>query len=248
MDMIREKRRRRARRKKILIALLVLLLLLAAAALVVTQLFTVKKVQVNGNELYTDEQIKESVLNDEYSWNSLYVALKYRFFRTEEIPFIDEMEIRLESPHVLSVRVYEKALIGYMEVNNQNVYFDKDGFVVEISKKRIEGVPKVEGIDCHKVIVYEKLNLDDEDALPLILTFSQQLQKYELVPEKIVITENDNLSAEFDDILVVAGKSDYLVEKVMRLDYILPQLAGKSGTLHLENWTPMTTDIVFDPS
>jgi len=245
--MIREKRRRRARRKKLLIAFLVFLLLAAVAALVVVKLFIVKKVEVTGNELYTDEQIRESVLNDEYSWNSLYVVLKYKFFHTEEIPFIDEMEISLKSPQELSVKVYEKALIGYLEVNSQNVYFDRDGFVVEISKKLIEGVPRVEGIDCNEVVVYEKLNLDDEATLPLLLTFSQQLQKCGLVPETIVVTQNNNLTAKFGDIVAVVGNSDYLVEKVLRLSNILPLLHGKTGSLHLENWTPMTTAIIFDP-
>ena len=33
----------------------------------------------------------------------------------------------------------------------------------------------------------------------------------------------------------------------MRLDAIMPKLSGKKGTLHLENWTPLTTDIIFEP-
>ena len=31
-----------------------------------------------------------------------------------------------------------------------------------------------------------------------------------------------------------------------RLSAIMPQLSGLSGILHLETWTPDTTDIVFD--
>ena len=34
-------------------------------------------------------------------------------------------------------------------------------------------------------------------------------------------------------------------ETVLRLSYILPQLEGMSGTLHLESWTENTTDISF---
>ena len=36
------------------------------------------------------------------------------------------------------------------------------------------------------------------------------------------------------------------VQKVIRLSIILPQLDGLSGTLHLESWTPETTDIIWD--
>lgn len=244
--MIRKNRKKRARKKKILIFILVFFLLAAILILIGITGFKLKKVQVSGNELYSDQQIKDSVLNDEYSWNTLYVVLKYRLFQTRKIPFIDEMEIDLVSPSTIRIKVYEKAMIGYIAVNNQNVYFDKDGFVVEISKRQVKHVPKVDGIACRKVIVYEKLNLDDEDVLSFLLTFSQQLMKYDLVPETIVFHDN-NITADFGKMKAEIGDSGYLVEKVMRLDAVMPQLKGKKGTLHLENWTPLTTDIIFEP-
>ena len=245
--MIRKNRKKRARRKRLLLILLVFILLAAVAVLIALTGFKLKKVQVSGNELYSDQQIKDSVLNDEYSWNTLYVVLKYRLFKMKEIPFIEEMEIELLAPDEIHIQVYEKAMIGYIQANDRNVYFDKDGFVVEISKRKIENVPKVDGIECRKVIVYEKLNLKDEQALSLLLTFSQQLMKYELVPEMIAFREDRSLSAVFGKVKAEIGDSEYLVEKVMRLDAIMPQLKGKKGTLHLENWTPLTTDIIFEP-
>lgn len=245
--MISKKRKKRARKKKALLFVLVCFLLLAILALVGITGFKLKKVQVSGNELYSDQQIKDSVLNDEYSWNTLYVFFKYKLFHMKEIPFIDEMEIQLRSPNKIQIKVYEKAIIGYIEANDQNVYFDKDGFVVEISKRRIENVPKVEGIECREVVVYEKLSLKDENALSLLLTFSHQLQKYERIPQTIAFGENNGLSADFGSIRAEIGDAQYLIEKVMRLDAIMPQLKGKKGVLHLENWTPLTTDAVFAP-
>ena len=101
--------------------MLVFLFLAALLCLVGITGFQLKNVKVSGNELYTDQQIKDSVLSDEYSWNTLYVVLKYRLFQTEEIPFIDEMEIKMLSPNAIQVKVYEKAIVGYIEANNQNV-------------------------------------------------------------------------------------------------------------------------------
>ena len=101
--MIREERRKKRRRKHILIGFLTTLLILALAALIVIKVFTVKNVEVEGNKLYSDEQIKEWVLNDDYSWNTLYVYFKYRFFDTQEVPFIDTMEVSVKSPHTLHV-------------------------------------------------------------------------------------------------------------------------------------------------
>ncbi len=61
-----------------------------------------------GNELYSSEQIEQLVLNDEYSWNSLYVLLKYRIRDTGKVPFVDTMEVTLDDPHTVHVLVYEK--------------------------------------------------------------------------------------------------------------------------------------------
>lgn len=245
--MIKEKRKQKKKRKKKLIFLLVFLGVFAILTYIAIEGFTIKQVEVDGNALYSDKQIKDSVLNDEYSWNALYVTLKYRLFPVKEMPFIDEMEIELLSMHKIRINVYEKAIIGYFEANNQNVYFDKEGFVVEISKRLIEDAPRVEGLQCQKVVVYEKLNLDDNTALPLLLTFSQQLQKYDLSPDTIEFRSGHTLSAGFGELTIQLGDSDYLVEKVMRLNAIMPSLFGKSGTLHLENWTPLTKDVVFTP-
>jgi len=42
------------------------------------------------------------------------------------------------------------------------------------------------------------------------------------------------------------GTTTNLAQKTKRLPYILPYLDGKSGTLHLEDWTEENTDIVFE--
>ena len=55
--MIRDERKKKKRKKIKTIVLLSFLLILVIAGFVVTELFTVKQVEVKGNELYPDEQI-----------------------------------------------------------------------------------------------------------------------------------------------------------------------------------------------
>ncbi|MGN0338409.1 MAG: cell division protein FtsQ/DivIB [Lachnospiraceae bacterium] len=254
--MIKEQRREILRQKKrkrnILILLALLVLLAGICVLLVTQVFTVKKVNVVGNELYTDEQIEEIVLCDEYSWSTLYVYLKYRFFYTQKLPFVDTMEVGLQpaKPHELTVEVYEKGILGYLYISSidQNAYFDKDGFVVETSQEVIEDVPKIEGLTCDSVVLYEKLPLANDTALKNLLSLTQLLQKYEIPAKRIKYEEaSGSMTVYSGKITILVGNADNLAQKIMRLQYILPQLEGKKGTLHLENWTSETTDIIFDP-
>ncbi|MDD7642876.1 MAG: cell division protein FtsQ/DivIB [bacterium] len=254
--MIKEQRREILRKKKrkrnMLILFALIILLVGIGVVLVTQVFTVKKVNVVGNELYTDEQIEEIVLSDEYSWSTLYVYLKYRFLRPEKLPFVDAMEVSLapSKPHELTVEVYEKGILGYLYISSidQNAYFDKDGFVVETSQEVIGDVPKIEGLSCDSVILYEKLPLANDTALKNLLSLTQLLQKYEIPAKQIKYEELSGAMTVYSGkITILVGNADNLAQKILRLQYILPQLEGKKGTLHLENWTSETTDIIFDP-
>ena len=245
--MIKEKRRKARKRKKIAIALLIILLLLAAAALIVIKVFRVEKVEVEGNELYDAKVIEKAVLNDKYSWNSLYVFLKYRFVDTKKVPFVDTMEITLKDPQTLHIKVYEKGIMGYLYISSidENAYFDKDGLVVETSSKVIDGTPQIIGIDCDKVVLYEKLPIGNA-KLREILTLTQALKRNSLIPDSITYgVANEPLFA-YVKIKVEMGSLELLTQKVERLAKIKPSLEGMDGTLHLENWTEETTNIVFD--
>lgn len=246
--MIKEERRRKKRRKIGLYILLILILLIAAGVFIVMNVFTVENVVVEGNELYSSTQIENMVLNDEYSWNSLYVDLKYRFVDIGEVPFVDTMEVSLDNPHTVHIRVYEKGMLGYLYINSigQNAYFDKDGFVVETSTEVIDGVPKITGISCEEVVLYEKLQLENSDILRDLLNLTQTLKKYNLLPDEIQYDSNMEPVLYYGIIQVKIGSEDNLSQKVVRLSIILPQLDGLSGTLHLETWTPETTDIIWD--
>jgi cell division protein FtsQ len=245
--MIKEERRRKKKRRKRLAALLVFLLVLAIAALVVIKVFTVEKVEIEGNELYDDAMISGTILNDEYSWNSLYVFLKYRFKKVENVPFIDTMEVALKSPHTLHVTVYEKGLVGYLydSGQNQNVYFDKDGFVVEISSDIIEGIPRVDGLSCEEIVLYEQLPIE-KDVLKELLTLTQALKRKELIPDSILFGRENSPILVYGNVWVQIGSTTLLTQKVERIGKILPQLEGESGVLHLENWSEENTNIVFD--
>ena len=246
--MIKEERRRKKRRKIGLYILLILILLIAAGVFIVMNVFTVENVVVEGNELYSSTQIENMVLNDEYSWNSLYVDLKYRFVDIGELPFVDTMEVSLDNPHTVHIKVYEKGMLGYLYINSigQNAYFDKDGFVVETSTEVIDGVPKITGISCEEVVLYEKLQLENSDILRDLLNLTQTLKKYNLLPDEIQYDSNMEPVLYYGTIQVKIGSEDNLSQKVVRLSIILPQLDGLSGTLHLETWTPETTDIIWD--
>lgn len=244
--MIREKRKRKKRILLFVRILLMLALVFGIMFLIAFKVFTVKNVVVEGNVLYASESIQEVVLNDEYSWNSLYVFLKYKFVDTDEIPFVDTMEISLDDPHTLHINVYEKGMMGYIYIPgiNENAYFDKDGIVVETSSNAIVDVPRIDGISCDEVVLYEKLPIKSSD-LKNILSLTQALKRKKLIPDAITYGIDNAPVLTYGDVSVLIGDTTLLTKKVERLSTVMPSLSGMSGTLHLEDWNEENTNIVF---
>ena len=245
--MIKEKRRRQRHFKQFLTSALIILAIAASIAFIVLKVFVVRTVKVEGNKLYDEQLITKTVLNDEYSWNSLYVLLKYTFTDTEEIPFIDTMEIKMNSPSTLTIKVYEKGLLGYLYIPamNQMAYFDKDGIVVETSTRVIEGVPKIEGISCEEVVLFEKLPIENQQLREL-LTLTQTLRREKIEPEGIHFGALHSPVLYYGNVEVWMGSGELLTQKVARLKEILPNILGMEGFLHLESWTEETSNIIFE--
>ena len=116
--------------------------------------------------------------------------------------------------------------------------------MVEVSEQLIERTIGVSGVSLKKAEVGEKVALKKEQ-LNFMVQLLKSMQKYELAISGLTFDEVGNATVSYENMLISVGKADFLEEKMMRLSYILPQLEGQAGTLHLENWSKDNTDIVF---
>lgn len=243
---MKKKKKKKPVLKNVLITIISILVVIGSAFLIILNVFTITKVEIKGNHLYDEIVIKDAVLNDKYSGNTLYVFLKYTFMETEKIPFIDTMEISMKDVNTLQIKVYEKGLLGYLYIPtiNQNAYFDKDGIVTETSERLIPNVPLIEGLACPEVILYEKLPIDNT-YLRQLLTLTQGLKRKELQPDSIVYGVENEPVLKYGDVSVYLGSLELLTQKIERLEQMLPSLQEKAGILHLEKWTEDTTNTIF---
>lgn len=207
----------------------------------------IKRVTIEGNELHDNQTIQDVILNDNYSWNSVYVFLKYKLKKPETIPFVDTVEVSLKSPTEIVLKVYEKDIIGFVYVasTGQNAYIDKDGIVEELSTRKIDDVIEVEGPNVSDVKQYKPLETDNESLYKNLLALTNTLEKYDLRPKKITVTDNRNFTLSYGKVKVSFGTATNLNEKIVRLEKILPQVEGLRGTLHMEEWTNEDSDITF---
>lgn len=223
-------------------AIFLLTLLLAA----ILYFGKVEKTTVEGNAHYTSEEIISMVMEKEWEKNSLYLFFKYRGKSIKGIPFVDKMTVTIQSPHAIHIRVYEKVIAGYVEYLGNYIYFDKDGVVVESSKVKTANVPEIAGLKFDNVTLYQVLPIEDPSLFQSILDISQLLEKYGIQASKIYFDSKLDMTFFFQNVRVKFGDQENIDDKILRLKNILPELDGKKGVLHLENYQKGTKNIVFE--
>ena len=243
--MIEYKRIAKEKRKKkrLLIAAIVLLIVVLMAVTYV--LCNVKKVTVEGNENYSDEQIISLVLPSKWDYNTIYLFYKYHFTDVQQIPFLDLVEVEIVSHDEICIQVYEKKIVGYVLCDGSYVYFDKDGVVVEMSDQLREGLPVVNGLSFSSVELYAKLPVEEEAVFNTLVNLSQMLTKRELSPDQINFLEDQTIELLFGEVTVKLGEDENLDNKIARLAGIMPTLAGNSGILDMSRVNESTKSITF---
>lgn len=228
--------------RKIILMILItpaVLLLVGMVGWYVWDTHTVQTVYVEGNVHYTAEEIKDLVMEGPMGNNSLYLSMKYKSRGIKDVPFLDAMDVDILTPDTIKITVYEKALAGYVKYMNTYVYFDKDGYVVESSTIRTAGIPQVTGLTYDYIVLGQPLPVAEEyqDVFGTILEMTKLLNKYELSADRIYFHTDTKTTLYFGDVKVALGEeTQWLEDKIMRLPEMLPQLAGRKGTIQMETY------------
>ncbi len=234
------------KKRWIIITVMLSVVILSSLFLFVVEHYTVSKVTVEGNSHYTDDEIKNMVLTGGIHNNSLVLSLLYSDKEIKDLPFIEAMDVEVEAADSIKITVYEKALAGCVEYLGRYLYFDREGIIVESSDVTSEGILQVTGLEYGHIVLYEKLPVEDDAIFQEILNITQLLEKYKITADKLHFDKEHCMTLYFGEAKVMIGNADYIDEKVMQLQHILPEMIGKSGTLHMEEYSEDTKSVTFE--
>ena len=220
------------RRGKLKLAVLAVILLTAALLLSVR----ISEITVTGNERYTKEELTQILFPDQWSRNSLFCFLRDRLQEHVQIPFVEDYELVFQGLGKVEVIVYEKSVVGYVSYMSSYMYFDKDGIIVESANEALPGVPLVKGLKFGQIVLYQKLPLEKEETFQQILNLTQVLSVFELKVDRIQYGSYGDITLYLKEIEVLLGNGGNLNDKISELNDMLPQLEGRKGVLHLEDY------------
>ena len=107
-------------------------------------------------------------------------------------------------------------------------------------------VVEVTGLTEEPLKAGQTISVTDSGIFSTLQAVTRLFNKFGIKPDSISVDSGNSITLHYGTVDVCLGKDILLEEKMARVDAILPQLKGLSGTLHLENYSEDTINIIFD--
>ena len=201
--------------KKHWIVLFILVVILGTLAYLST--WTVDKVQVEGCEIVNTQSVSDAMKEEAPLDNTLLLYIKSKMNKLKDLSFVSKMDLELTDKNTVTVTVYEKSIAGCVLYKGDYVYFDKDGIVLDSSKRRVGSAPLIKGLTFTEWSIGKKLPSDDDKKFQTILTITQLVEKYDLEIDGIKFTAENEIVLQHGGITIELGEGEYLAVQMMNL-------------------------------
>lgn len=216
----RHYKRQRQKRKRfaVLLSVLFLLLLVFAGVLasMLTPLFNVRNIVVEGNKLVSSTDIVNALGTDE---NSKIFTIDKGLMkkRVETLPYVKSAKIQRRIWGSIVVEIEEAKVSGYI-MHEKNAYlFDETGKIVNITGEAMSGVPEIRGCLMTPKSVGEKISVDSGEKLDTILLFASEFDSANITDKMTMLDVSDilNVCGIYDNRYdIMFGSESGLKEKI----------------------------------
>lgn len=211
--------------------------------------FQVRKVTIEGNTYYSQEDMAVMFQKNILEKNLLGFWLMDKLSLTPDLPFVREYEVSYPSPNEVHIKLYEKTIVAGISYSGQYIYFEKDGMVLKSTEEPLEGIPLFETKSLTTFSLYAMVEMENGDQLNQIMNLSNLFQHYGITWDRVEFTEGNEAVLYSGDIKVLLGKSDNYDEHISALSSILEQTQkeGRKGVMDMSNYKVKGTVILDQP-
>lgn len=219
--------------------------LLIFVCVVLFGVFQTKKMIVKGNDHYTEGEIAAALKQNTYVGNGLVLYLQNKISPIKTLPFVESVDISLQGTNQVTVQVNEKKRAGCLNYNGKYVYFDKEGYALEIYEKHYDDVPLVTGLNYKEIALGEKIPEKKSSVFMQILKITMAIDKYELPVSQIHFNADGKALLISGELTVNLWNSQELDLKLSELTGIFPKMKGKKGTISMKYFTKDNPVAIF---
>lgn len=236
------KKKKNKKGKYIKIAVVAALVLIIAAGAGSYFVFRVDNIEYLGGKHYEPEELNRIIFGTDRP-NAFY----YKLFKKDdkEITFVEKYDVDVVWPNKMTVTVYEKSIIGYISYMGCNMYFDREGIVVESTSQQYEGVPEISGLKFTSIVLNSKLETGNDEVFGRILEMTQAFDKYQLDIDRIYFNSAYEVTLNMGEVRILLGSSADSTDKLFALKQMSSKLKGMKGTLDMRDYDGNDSSIIF---
>jgi len=226
------------RRNKWIIVKILILCLIVVLAVLYFENFKLEKLIIEGGTHYSADEIQEKLLTSKADRFTHFFYLKYAVFGSPDpIPFVEKMDFEIVDKNTVHVEVYDKVIVACVEHMGRYMHFDREGIVVESTEQPDDGVPVVTGIEFSKVIIGQKMEIEDPRLFTIILNLTQSLQQNNIRCDRIDFDIRQNIKLYIGESEALLGGGEIHDYQISALKKVLEVSGGVPYRYDLRNYT-----------
>ena len=236
-----EEQIKRNRKIKTLIKLILLLAVIAGIIiyLMLSPIFNIKNIIVEGNSSISSEQII-SLSKVQKETNLFKVSNKDTTASIKENPYVKSVEIRRKLPDTITFVITERIATYMLEYGGSYAYIDNQGYILEISANTKEGLAKIVGYETvqDEIVPGNRLCENDLEKLNTVLriTASAKTNQFDSLITSINIEDSNNYTLYLDteQKTVYLGDCTNLDTRMLYVKAILDKEKGIAGEIFVD--------------
>jgi cell division septal protein FtsQ len=212
--------------------LIVAAVLFTALLFLISPLFNITSVVINGCERLTPEEI-EVLAGVGKATNIFLFNTSNASKRVRQNLYVDEAVFQKDYPGTLTITIRERRLSGYVEyMDGQYLYIDENGRVLEIKRTFTETYPVVSGLEFSTVRLGEILNVPDSSAFSTVVQYTRLLNDHSITKDvsRIDVKDVQNTRIIFGSIEFIVGDDRNGDEKIRTIRAMLEELQARQVT------------------
>lgn len=202
-----------------------LLLLIAAAAVAVvllTPVFDIRSVTVEGTDKVGAE-LTEPITESVKGQNLFTVGIKSFKASFEAIPYVKQAQVRRRIyPPSLVVTVTECVPVAYTATAGGFIVLDDDCKVLEIAIQPPTDIPQITGVSIKNPVAGQKIDVDEKNKSDIIVLCMKNLGPLSSKIKNIDVTDTENISFDYENRLrVLCGSSIDFSDKIQLFSEVI---------------------------
>ena len=116
-------------------------------------------------------------------------------------------------------------------------YIDENGKVLKSSAEKVPNVPKIVGLECGSLKLYQNIKVENEDGLNTVLNIVKAIEGYPFEVKQIKVSNDKEITLSMKKCKVDLGRlnNDGTLEtKLIQLKDMYSQVTKLKGTLNMK--------------